>query len=105
MNSPGCDQIAHHVALGAIGRDERAQHDEPALGHQLRDFAGAADVLDAVGFGEAEIAAQAMADIIAIEQHGVVPGRVQPLLDNIGDRRFAGAGQAREPDDGGLLLA
>ena len=32
------------------------------------------------------------------------PLRVQPLLDDIGDRRFAGAGQAGEPDDRRLLL-
>ena len=45
---------------------------EPALHHQLGDLADAADVLDAVGLGKAEIAVKAVADIVAVEQHGVV---------------------------------
>src|SRR5262252_4546842 len=32
------DQTSHHVALGAVGRDERAQYDEPALQDQFRYF-------------------------------------------------------------------
>jgi hypothetical protein len=37
-------------------------------------------------------------------QHGVVAGRVQALLDDIGDRRLAGAGEAGEPEDRWPLL-
>ena len=98
------DEGAHHVALGAVGRNERAQHDEPALHHELRHFADAADVLDAVGLGEAEVAVEAVAHVVAIEQHGVMAGGEQALLDDVGDGRFAGAREAGEPDDGGPLL-
>ena len=104
MNSPSPDQRAHHVALGAVGRDEGAEHDQPGFDHQLRDLADAADVLDPVGLGEAEIAVEPVADIVAVEQHGVVAARVQLLLDEVGDGRLAGAGQAGEPEDRGLLL-
>ena len=104
MNSPSATRLAHHLALGAVGRDERAQHDQPALDHQLRHFADAANVLHPVGLGEAEIAVEAVADIVAVEQHGVVAGGVQPLLDDIGDGRFARTRQAGEPENGGLLL-
>ncbi len=72
-----------------LEREVRANlvyHDEPALGHQLRHFAGAANVLHAVGLGEAEVATQPMADVVAVEQHGVVAGGLRPPLDNIGDR-------------------
>ena len=104
MNSPVGDEVAHHLALGAIGRDERAEHDEPAFGHQLRHFAGAANVLHPVGLGEAEIAAEPVADVVAVEQHRVVAGHVQPLLDDIGDRRLAGARQPGEPENGRFLM-
>ena len=56
------------------------------------------------GLGETEIAAEAVTHIVAIEQHGVVAGHVQALLDDIGDRRSAGARQAGEPEDGGPLM-
>jgi len=46
---------ADHVALGAERRDERRQDDQPGVGNQLGDLADAADVLDPVGLGEAEI--------------------------------------------------
>src|SRR3546814_16003368 len=38
-----------------------------------------------------------MADVVAIEQIGVVAQRVQALLDQVGDGRLAGARQASEP--------
>ena len=47
----------------------------PGVGHQPRDLADAADVLDPVGLGEAEVAVEAVADIVAVEQEGVPPAR------------------------------
>src|SRR5438045_3974289 len=61
------------------------------------------DVLDAVGIGEAQVLAEPMADIVAIEQIGDMALRLELLLDEIGDRRLAGARQAGEPQDAGLL--
>ena len=76
----------------------------PPSTHQLRDLADAADVLDPVGLGEAEVAVEPVADIVAIEQHGVAAERKQLLVDDVGDRRLAGARQSGEPDDAGLLV-
>ena len=40
-----------------------------------------------------------MADVVAVEQRGMDAARHQLALDQIGDRRFAGAGEAGEPQD------
>ena len=90
MNSPSGKQLAHHAPLGAERRDERAQHDQSGVRHQPGDLADAADILDPVFLGEAEIAVEAVADIVAIEQQRVCAARVQAGLDQIGDGRFAG---------------
>ena len=65
--------------LGAERRDEGAQHDQAGVDHQLRDLADAADILDPVGFGEAEVAVKTMAHIVAVEHVRVNAARVQPL--------------------------
>ena len=61
------DQLARHAPLGAERRDERDEHDQPGIDEQLRRLADAADVLDAVGIGEAEVAVEPVADIVAVE--------------------------------------
>ena len=76
---------------------------QAGIDHQLRDFGDAADILDAVGIGEAEIAVEAVADIVAVEQIGDVALGMELLLDEIGDGRFAGARQSGEPQHGRLL--
>ena len=69
----------------------------------MRDLADAADVLDAVGLREAEIAVEAVADVVAVEQEGVAAERVEAALDQVGDRRLARSGEAGEPEDAGAL--
>src|SRR4051812_14320196 len=54
---------AGEVALGAKRRDERYDHDQPGIRHQPRHLGDAADVLNPVGLGEAEIAVQAVPHI------------------------------------------
>ena len=54
-----------------------AMHDEPGVDHQLGHLGDAADVLDAVGLGEAEVLVQPMADVVAVEEVGVAAQRVQ----------------------------
>ena len=88
-------QFARHAPLGAERRDEGNDDDQPGVGHQPRHFGDAADVLDAVLVGEAEIAVQPMANIVAVQDVGVAAGSVQLLLEKVGDRRLAGARQAR----------
>ena len=97
------EQLAGHAPLRAERRDERHQHDEAGVDHQLGHLGHAPDVLDAVGLGEAEIPVQTVPDVVAVEQVGVAPARDQPALEQVGDRRLARAGQPGEPDDAGAL--
>ena len=76
----------------------------PASVISLRDLADAADVLDAIGVGEAEILVQPVAHVVAVEQEGMPVHARQFLLDQIGDRRFAGAREPGEPQHRGLLV-
>jgi hypothetical protein len=56
-------------------------HDQARIRHQLRHLADAADILDAVGLGKAQILVEAVAHIVAIQQEGVPVHPVQLLLD------------------------
>ena len=69
----------------------------PASARSLGDLADAADVLDPVGVGKAQIPVEAVPHIVAVEQHRVPAERQQLLFDQIGDRRFAGARQPGQP--------
>ena len=100
----GCEQRAGHRPLGPEGGDEGNEHDQTRVDHQLRDLGHAADVLHAVGVGEPEVGVQTVPDVVAIEQVGVVTAAMKLALDQVGDRRLAGAGQTGEPQRGGLLL-
>ena len=99
----GADQLARHPPLRAERRDEGDEHDQPGVDEELRRLGDAADVLDAVGVGEAEVAVEAVADVVAVEQVGVAAHQVELLLDEVGDGRLAGAGEAGEPQDARLL--
>ncbi len=83
---------------------KRAQRHRAGFHHQLRHLADAADVLHAVGVGEAEVLVQPVADVVAVEHHGVDAARVELGLDHVGDGRLAGAREAGEPQDRGLLV-
>jgi hypothetical protein len=102
MNSPS-GSIARTISRSARnGRDERGDDDQAGIGHQLRHFADAADILDPVGLGESQILVEAVAHIVAIEQEGVPVHPVQLLLDQVGDGRFARTRQAGEPQHAGF---
>ena len=60
----------------------------------------APDVLDPVGIGEAQVAVEAVAHVVAVQQVGVAAERGQAPFDAVGDRRLARARQAGEPQDG-----
>jgi hypothetical protein len=58
---------ARGVAVGAVGGDERDERDDARLGEQRRGVRGAADVLRPVVRREAEVAVQAVAQVVAVE--------------------------------------
>ena len=67
----------------------------PGVDEQLGHLAHAADVLHPVGVGEAEVAVQAVADVVAVEQEGAHALLVQLALDQVGDGRLARARTGR----------
>src|SRR6202011_5932036 len=81
--SGGCSQFSYRLPFGAKRRNERANHDQPRLGHQLGDFADAPDVFNPVRVGKTKIAIEAVSHIVAVEQHRVPPAGQQLLLDEI----------------------
>ena len=85
------------LAVGGVGADQADERDRPRLGEQPGDVRGAADVLATRGLVEAEVAVEAVAQVVAVEQEGRLAGFDQALLDGGGDRRLAGARQAGEP--------
>ena len=94
---------AHLVAVGAVRRDEGRERDDAGVGEELRDLADAADVLGAVLGREAEVLVEAVADVVAVEDVGAHAALPEALLEVDRDGRFAGAGEAREPDGAGLV--
>ena len=87
------------AAVGEIGRNERGDDDEPGISHEFADFADAPDIFDAILWREAEVAIQAVADVVAIEHINVQAELEEFAFERVGDRAFARAGKAREPDD------
>ncbi len=87
----GADKATNHIPLGPIGRNERADHDQSGIDHQLRDFARAPDIFDPISLGEAEVAVEAVSDVVAVQQHRMMRHREQLLLDEVGNGRLAGA--------------
>jgi hypothetical protein len=53
-------------AVRAHRRDERDERDDAGVRHQRRDLRGAAHVLRAVGDGEAEVAVEPVAQVVAV---------------------------------------
>ena len=59
--------VAHHLAFGAERRDERGDHDQPGVHHDLGNLGRTPQVLAPCLLGEAEVAVQAVAQGIAVE--------------------------------------
>ena len=97
------EAFARHAALAAIGADETHQHDQACIHHQTRYFGDAADVFHAILLGEAKVAVEAVAHVVAIEHVRVEALRVQAFFHQIGERGFARTGQPGEPDAGRFL--
>jgi len=70
----GREQRAGHLPFLAERGDEGGQYDQPGVGHEFGDFGDAADVFGAVLIAKAEVAVQAVADVVAVEQIGVTSG-------------------------------
>ena len=76
MNSPGGEQSRTICRSERNGEMNAVSTISPASSHEPRDLSHAADVLDAVRVGEAEVLVQPVADVVAVEQEGVLAQRV-----------------------------
>ena len=77
------------VAVGLERRHKRREHHDARIEEQLAHFANAADVFFPVGIGEAQVFAEAVADVVAV-QHvaGQTPLKQGPI-DGVGQGAFA----------------
>ena len=91
-------QVAGHVAVLPVGRDECAQVDQARVAKELGHFADAANILDTVFRTECEIAVQAGSHIVAVQAIGPTAHVIEPFLERYRQRGFARAGQAGKPD-------
>jgi hypothetical protein len=91
------------VAVGGVGRDQRDDGDAAGVGEQSRDVRDAPDVLVAGGGVEAEVAAEPVADVVAVEDVGEAALLDEAALQRGCDRRLARRREAREPDCGAVL--
>ena len=88
------------VAAGPVRADERDDGHDAGVGEQPGDLAGPADVLVAVGGGEAEVGVEAVAQVVPVEPVGRASRGHQQPLERDGHGRLARARQAGQPHGG-----
>jgi hypothetical protein len=93
-------QVAGPGPGRGVGRDQRDHHQRSRVGHQPGDLGGPAHVLLAGGDVEAQVTAQAVAQVVAVEPVGRHAGLDQAHHQLAGHRRLAGGGKPGEPDRG-----
>ena len=102
----GVDHCADVFAGVVVRRDRGADGDAAVLGDLGGDVADAADVDVAVLLREAELAGEVLADQVAVEDRDRAAAEFEELRqEHVGDRGFAGAGEAGEEDREALLVA
>lgn len=94
---------ARLVAVGAEGGDERREHDHARIEKQLGHFSDPPDVLFPVVIREAQVFAEAVADVVAVENIAAEAAAEQLCIHRIGQGAFAAARQAGEPEDGAVV--
>ena len=90
------------AGLGAVGGQRSDQGDERDVtrtGEEAGNGGGTTDAFGAVGGGEAEVAVERDAEVVAIDADDVTAGVEESALNGFGDGRLARAGEAREPDN------
>ena len=92
------DVAACLVADLAIRRDRGNDGDAPAAADQFGDVRDAADIGVAIFLGKTEAFAEVFADIVSVEDLDVPLAFAQRLLQRVGKRALARAGEASKPD-------
>ena len=99
------NQLPGFVPVGTEGRDEGCEHNYARIEKELRHLSDAADVFLPVRIGEAQVLAEAVADVVAIQHIGGQAPREQGCVHGIGQGAFARAGKTGEPEDGAAMAA
>jgi hypothetical protein len=97
QEAPGAHDAPGQGPVLAEGRDHGHEHHGAGVGEQARHLGDAPDVFGPVGPGEAQVAAEAAAQLVAVEHVDVPAGGVEAALRLPRQRGLARAGQAREP--------
>src|SRR5690606_30377302 len=79
-------------------------HDEACVRKELAHLTDPANIFHPVVIGKAQIAAQAMAYVVTIQQKGVVTPLVQGDVQRIGNSGFTAATQPGKPEQARLLV-
>jgi hypothetical protein len=77
----------------------KAEHDQPGIDEQADHFGGAADVFHPVGIGKAQVFVEPQVQVVAIEEVGALPLRIECPFHRVGNRRLPRPGKPCEPDD------
>ena len=85
------------------GRDERADHDQAGVIEHPGHLGHAAQMLGQVRRAEIQLAAQAVADILALQDQADRSELEQLLFERVGDLDLAAPGEPGQPDRDGLL--
>src|SRR5204862_8117008 len=96
-------RLARSRAIGPVGRDEGGDAEDARIREERRNLAHPPDILDTVLRREAEVRVEAAAHVVAVENVDGIAAAEQVLLRRHGERRFAGAGQTREPQDAAAM--
>ena len=87
-----------YLSVLLVRRDERRDGDGGTVSEQLGDFGDAADILRAIGGGEAQVAVEAEADVVTVETVSGEGVLEEMLLEGYGYSGLSGGGEAGEPD-------
>ena len=88
---------AQAIAICAHWRDECRKSDDTGVDEQFRHFADSTDIFVAIRAGKAQVAAQAVTNIVAIQNIRAAAQLVQTFFRGMCDSRFSCAGKTCEP--------
>lgn len=92
------NKFAGHLPL-PLERGDKCRHDnKTGIHHQFGYFGNAADILHAVGVGEAEVFVEALANVVAVQDISAIAACMQLHFQSVSQRRFTRAGEAGKPD-------
>ena len=80
-DSVGLTDCSQAAPLGSERRNERANGDDARLSHQFGSLASPAYIFNTIGFGKAQISAQAVPQVVSIKDEAMPATLLQPMLD------------------------